>query len=163
MIEASAPASDNSEQQLVEWARVIFAARAHSAASVSSPTIGFYQPGMELQVVGRAYGWLELVNPVTQERGWVFQKYLVSIDSPNPVQAVKETATKPPSVQVATPKSQKPSRSIELMARVADDVEVAKSDRRRDRLARRLDRRRGLFRFRDRNAGVAAWSLGPMR
>jgi hypothetical protein len=163
MIEASAPASDNSEQQPVAWARVIFAARAHSAASVSSPTIRFYQPGTELQVVRRANGWFELANPVTQERGWVFQKYLVSIESRSPVQAVKETATKPPPVQVASPKSQKPSRSIKLTARVADDVEVAKSDRRRDRLARRLDRRRGLFRFRDRNAGVAAWSLGPMR
>jgi hypothetical protein len=49
VIETSTPPSDNLEQEPVEWARVIFAARAHSAASVSSPTIRFYRPGTALQ------------------------------------------------------------------------------------------------------------------
>jgi hypothetical protein len=164
VIKASALALDNSEQEPVEWARVIFAARVHSEASVSSPTIRFYRPGTELQVVRRENSWLELADPVTQERGWVFQKYLVSIDSPSPVQAAKEATTEPPPVKVASPKSQKPSGSIKLTARVSDDVEVAKSDRRGDRLARRVERRRGLglFRFGGRKAR-AAWSIGPAR
>jgi hypothetical protein len=163
VIKASAPAPDNSEQEPVEWAMIIFAAKVHGEASVSSPTIRFYRPGTALQLVRRENGWLEVLDPVTQERGWVFQKYLVSIDSPSSVQAAREATTEPPPVKVASPKSQKPSRSSKLAARASDDVEVAKSDRRRDRLARRLDRRRGLFGFRNRNVGAAAWSIGPAR
>jgi len=162
VIKASAPAPDNSEQEPVEWAMVIFAAKVHSEALVSSPAIRFYRSGTALQLVRRENGWLEVLDPVTQERGWVFQKYLVSIDSPRSVQAAREATTEPPPVKVASPKSQKPSRSFKLTARASDDVQVAKSDRRRGRLARRLDRRRGLFGFRNRKAR-AAWSIGPAR
>lgn len=155
---------DSSKQDHVEWTKVMIAARVHTEASVSSPTIRFYRPGTELQVVSRENSWLQLLDPVTQERGWVFEKYLVSIDGPSPVQAAMESTTEPPPVKVASPKSQKPSRSSKLRVR-AGDVEVAKSDRRRGRWARRDDRRRGLgfgF-FRGREVGPAAWSIGSAR
>jgi hypothetical protein len=155
---------DSSKQDHVEWTKVILAARVHSEASVSSPTIRFYRPGTELQVVSRENGWLQLLDPVTQERGWVFEKYLVSIDGPSSTQAAMESITKPLPAKVASPKSQKPSLSSKLTVR-AGDVEVAKSDRRRGRWARD-DRRRnlGLFGFfRGREVGPAAWSIGSAR
>ena len=156
---------DGSKQDHVEWTKVMLAARAHGEASVSSPTIRFYRPGTQLQVVSRQNGWLQLLDPVTQERGWVFEKYLVSIDGPSPTQTALESTTEPSPAKVASPKSRKPSRSSKLTVR-AGDVEVAKSDRRRGRWARRDDRRRnlGLFGFfRGREVGPAAWSIGSAR
>ena len=70
--------------QPIEWAKVLLAARVHSEASVSSPIIRFYLAGTEVQVVSRDQGWFQLLDPATQERGWVFEKYLVSIDGPGP-------------------------------------------------------------------------------
>ena len=68
---------------LLEWAKVTLAARVHSEASVSSAIIRFYPPGTVLQVVRRENGGLERLDPATQERGWVFEKYLSSIDGPS--------------------------------------------------------------------------------
>jgi hypothetical protein len=143
----------------------MLAARLHSEASVSSPTIRFYRPGTELQVVSRENGWLQLLDPVSQKRGWVFEKYLVSIDGPSPTQTAMESITEPLPAKVTLPKSQKPSRSSKLTVR-AGDAEFAKSDRRRGRWARRDDRRPnlGLFGvFRGREVGPAAWSIGSAR
>ena len=65
----------------VELAKVILAAQTHSQASVSSPTVRFYRPGTELQVVRREGIWFEVSDPVTQERGWVLAQYLSSIET----------------------------------------------------------------------------------
>ena len=81
---------NGAEGDLFEWAKVTLAARVHSEASVSSAIIRFYPPGTVLQVVRRENGWLELLDPATQERGWVFEKYLSSIDGPSATQAAIE-------------------------------------------------------------------------
>jgi hypothetical protein len=91
---------DSSKQDHVEWTKVTLAARVHSEAYVSSPTIRFYRPGTQLQVVSRENGWLQLLDPVTQERGWIFEKYLVSIDGPT--QTALESTTEPSPANVAS-------------------------------------------------------------
>ena len=73
----------------------MLAAQTHSQASVSSPTVRFYRPGTELQIVRREGIWLEVSDPVTQERGWVLAQYLSSIDSPIPAQVATESTTEP--------------------------------------------------------------------
>ena len=83
---ASASASDDVEFKSVEWTKVAIAAKVHSKASVSSATVRVYRAGAELQVVSRDGGWVGVSDPVTQERGWVFEKYLVSSDGPTPMQ-----------------------------------------------------------------------------
>ena len=80
----------------VELAKVILAAQTHSQASVSSPTVRFYRPGTELQVVRREGIWFEVSDPVTQERGWVLAQYLSSVDT---------------SIQVATERPLSPQQS----------------------------------------------------
>ena len=40
---ASASGIDDAEQEPVEWAKIMLAARVHSEASVSSPTVGYYR------------------------------------------------------------------------------------------------------------------------
>ena len=93
----------------VELAKVILGAQTHSQASVSSPTIRFYRPGTELQIVRREGIWLEVSDPVTQERGWVLTQYLSSIESPTPIQVATKSTAQPPIA--ISPKSNKRHRS----------------------------------------------------
>jgi hypothetical protein len=149
--EDKATTSKNSgaEQEPVEWAKVVLAAQTHSQASVSSPTVRFYRPGTELQIVRREGAWFQVSDPVTQERGWIFEKYLSSIDGPGPTQVATESTTEPLMTKPALPKSKKRSRSAKPAVRVLNGV-VANSDPWSGRWARRADRRRGfgLFMFR---------------
>ena len=141
--------SDGVEPELVEWAKVVLAAQMHSQASVSSPMVRFYSPGTELQVVRGEGGWLQVSDPVTHERGWIFEKYLASIDGPSPAQVATETTTEPLTAKPALPKSKKRSRSAKV--RVIHRVVVANSDPWSDRWAGRTYPRRrgfGLFMFR---------------
>jgi hypothetical protein len=121
-------------------AKLVLAAQTHSQASVSSPTIRFYSPGTELQVVRREGIWLEVSDSVTQERGWVLAQYLSSIESPTPTQIATESTTEPLTLKPATPKSNKRHRSAK---HAVHDVVVANADPWNARWARRADRRRG--------------------
>ena len=82
--------SGATEPKPVELAKVVLAAQTHSQASVASPTVRFYRPGTELQVVRREGIWFEVSDPVTQERGWVLAQYLTSIETPTPTQVATE-------------------------------------------------------------------------
>jgi hypothetical protein len=156
---ASASGIDGSEPEPVEWAKVMLAARVHGEASVSSPTVRYYRPGTELQVVRREDGWVGVSDPVTQERGWVFEKYLSSIDGPSPTQAAMVSTnesefSKPTPAKPALPNSKKrsppttPTLRVSEATPVSDDVAVTQSDPRSGRWAGRGDRRRGgLFMF----------------
>jgi hypothetical protein len=120
-----------------ERAKVVLAAALHSEGSVSSPTSRIYPPGKELLVVGRADGWFQVSDPMTQERGWIFEKYFSSVDSHSLTQAsMDSTTTEPLQTKPASQKSKKHIRS----ARSADRV-VAQS-------VERGVRPRGLFMFR---------------
>jgi hypothetical protein len=156
---ASASGIDGSEHEPVEWAKIMLSARVHSEASVSSPAVGYYRPGTELQVVRREDGWVGVSDPVTQERGWVFKKYLSSIDGPSPTQAAmvstnESELSKPTPAKPALPNSKKrsppttPTLRVSEATPVSDDVAVTESEPRSGRWAGRGDRRRGgLFMF----------------
>ena len=122
---ASAAESDSARQE-PERAKVVLAAQMHSEGSVSSPMVRIYRPGTELQVIGRVDGWFQVSDPVTQERGWIFEKYLSSIESPSLTQAAMEsTTTEPLPAKPALQKPKKQIRSAKSAVRV-----VAQSDRR---------------------------------
>jgi hypothetical protein len=155
---ASAAGIDGSEHEPVEWTKVVFAAKVHREASVSSPTVRYYRPGTELQIVRREDGWVGLLDPVTQERGWVFEKYLSSIDGPSPTQAATASTnesgfSEPTPAKPASPGAKKrsptpPALRVSEATPVSDDVAVPESDPRSGRWARRGDQRRvGLFMF----------------
>jgi hypothetical protein len=57
--EATTSESAGLESEPVEWAKVVLTAQTHSQASVSSPTVRFYRPGTELQVVRREGAWFQ--------------------------------------------------------------------------------------------------------
>ena len=158
-IKAPAPAIDAAAEPIA-WAKIVFAARSHRDASVSSPVIKLYPAGAELQVVGRKSAWLQVLDPVTFERGWVFENYLVSIDGPTPTRSAIQSAPEARPVKAAAAKSQTPHQSSKQAAPAPDAIEVAGADRRQERSARA--ERRGLFGlfFKGRDARPAAWSVG---
>ena len=158
-VEVSSFGSNGAEAE-PELVKVVLAAQTHSQASVSSPTIRFYRPGTELQVVRREGIWFEVSDPVTQERGWVLAQYLSSIESQTPPEVATESTTEPLTVKPASPKSNKRHRSAGKI-RALDRLATA------DQWNRRADRRRGFGLFMlgpsRRNGGhrrCAAWSEG---
>jgi Bacterial SH3 domain len=60
-----------------QWAEVVLAARAHSAASVSSPTVRHYRVGTRLKVIDRESSWIKVSDPTTSNQGWIYEKYLM--------------------------------------------------------------------------------------
>ena len=135
--EAKAPASGSESAAPVEWAKVVLAARMHDQASVSSPTVQFYSPGTDLQVVRREGVWLQVSDPVTQKRGWVLEKYLAAIDGPSSTQVASlESTAEPPSTKAVSPKSKKWGRSSKR-----SKAAVARWKPPSVRWARRADRR----------------------
>ena len=135
---------DGTASQSIEWARVVLAARVHDDASVSSPTLRFYQPGIALQVVSRQNGWVQITDPASGESGWVFEQYLVPVDGPTAAQtAMVATASKPvaePTVAIA----KKRVGASRPATRTPDKFTFQQFDKRWER---RAARRGGLFFF----------------
>jgi hypothetical protein len=166
------PAQDAEDAAHLAWVTVVHGAKAHSAASISSPVTKFYPPGKELQILGRENGWIELLDPTTQERGYVFEQYLVAIDRPSPTLAhpasalMQASAEQPAKIGAAKP--QKPrfaSRPVRQAIHEVRPEESALTASKRDRTARREDRReRKFFRFfGGRDPGMEAWTVGSSR
>lgn len=145
------PTSENGsaepQPKLVEWIRVVLAVQTHSEASVSSPTVGYYRPGTNLQVVRREGIWIRVLDPETQEHGWLLDQYVSSIAGQMPTQVVAESTTEAPTVtERASPKSNKQHRAAKHEAHRAV---IGYADPWNARWARRADRRPrfGLFMF----------------
>jgi SH3-like domain-containing protein len=130
--------SDGTAYQSVEWAKVAFAAKVHSDASISSPTLRFYRPGTALQVVDRQNDWVQVADPISGGRGWVFEQYLVPADGPTAKQtAIATAATALPDRANQVPSAKKRIRAPRPAARRSHDFAAAQFDRRWDRRAER--------------------------
>jgi len=134
---------DGTASQPIEWARVVLAARAHDDASVSSPTLRFYQPGTALQVVSRQNGWVQITDPASGESGWVFERYLAPADGPTATQTAMVTIASKPVAGPGTIAKKRVGASRPA-ARTPDKFTFAQFDRRWER---RAARRGGLFFF----------------
>ena len=132
--------SDGTAYQPVEWAKAAFAAKVHSDASVSSPTLRFYQPGTRLQVVSRQNGWVQVADTNSGERGWVFEQYLVPAESLIATQTAMATTSAGEPAR-AMPSAKKRARVTRPAARMHHDFASAQSERRWDRRGER----RGSF------------------
>jgi hypothetical protein len=153
-----ATVTDSAEQRSVEWTKVATAAKVHSKASVSSPTVKYYPSGTELQVVGRDGGWVGVSDPVTKERGWVFEKYLAAIGGPSPTKtqtAMRSAAESDSSQLVASKppltnlKKRTPARPLLVsQAMPVSDAVGTTPDAQAARASRRVDGpRRRFFMF----------------
>jgi Bacterial SH3 domain len=123
----------------------VLAAKVHGDASVSSPTLRVYQPGTALQVISRQNGWVEIIDPASGERGWVFEQYLMPADGPTTTQAAMATTTSKVAAEQASPAPTAKRRiTSRRTARMPDKFAVTQFDRRWER---RAARRGGLFFF----------------
>lgn len=146
----SAEAKDETAQpDYLEKVKVVLAARMHSEPLVSSPTVRFFSPGTELQLVKRQNGWVELADPATRERGWVLESYVLSIDGLGSAQVAAGSAEEDlskPTQPMPVLRAKQQTRSAKPRPQVTDEF-AEKSELRRGRWARRDERRRrfGLF------------------
>lgn len=149
-VSAQKSAETKDETAEPETAKIALAARMHSEPLVSSPTVRFFSPGTELQLVRRQNGWVELIDPATRMRGWVLESYVTSIYGPGSAQVAMGS---PAEEQLSKSKPAKPlsrskqqSRSVKPMPQATDKF-AAKLEQRRGRWARHDERRRrfGLF------------------
>src|SRR5262245_3990616 len=148
----SSEAKPNSTQpggtayQPIEWAKVALAAKVHGGASVSSPTLRFYQPGNALQVVSRQNGWVQIIDPTSGEGGWVLEQYLVPADGPTTTQTAMATTTSKVAAEQANPAAttKKRTGTARSAARMPYKFAVRQFERRWER---RAARRGGLFFF----------------
>src|SRR5262245_17013373 len=72
--EGSEPAVPLTPEEM-SWVVVIRFATVHSGPSVSAPTVRFYLVGTELQLIDHQYGWFEVLDPATSQRGWIYERY----------------------------------------------------------------------------------------
>ena len=132
---------DDTSYEPIEWAEVMLAARVHTEASVSSPTLRFYQPGTALQVISRENGWVQVTDPTSRKGGWVFEQYLGPLDRA----AIMQTAMAPttykalsePTQANPVPSAKKRSRAPRPVVRVPREVASAQFDKRWERRAAR--------------------------
>ena len=54
---------------------VIRGATVHSGPSVSAPIVRYYPVGTELHLVDLQRGWFQVLDPATEQRGWVYERY----------------------------------------------------------------------------------------
>ena len=94
--EPSALPVPDDENEEVNWVVVIRGARVHSGPSVSAPTVRFYSVGTELHLINYKYGWFQVLDPVTSQRGWIYAKYyLQAIRGPGQLIAALQEPAKP--------------------------------------------------------------------
>src|SRR5215510_5373405 len=111
----SAP-KPGSSQQPEEQLRVTSETSIRSGPSDSAQLIGRAHAGATLRVKSREAGWVEFVDPVANETGWVSMAYLGPADAVgNTPQPPKSTKVKTPKPKVAKLKAPKPSKSGPVM------------------------------------------------
>ena len=109
--EPSASPLPKGENQEANWVFVIRGATVHSGPSVSAPTVRFYSVGTELQLIDNQQGWFQVLDPVTAQRGWIYEKYyLVAIRGPGQTQLALQDLPSPTRVALAAPKPKPVSR-----------------------------------------------------
>jgi hypothetical protein len=170
VVETAGPAEAVLDEAHVAWVKVVHGAKAHSAASISSPITKFYPPGKELQMLGRESGWIELLDPATQERGYVFERYLVAIDGPSPTVTQASTELAPvKAAPKAASKPQAPRLATKRVQQAVNDVGAARpgdeslSGKKRDRATKKEGRReRKMFRLFG-SRSPEAWTVGSPR
>jgi hypothetical protein len=104
--ELSVPSAPEGENWLVviRWATV------HSRPLVSAPTVRYYSVGSELQLIDYRQGWIQVLDPVTSERGWIYARYyLQAIPGPGEGSAALQALAKP---QQKTANATKPAPRV---------------------------------------------------
>ena len=102
-LEPSESPINEGENEEANWVVVIRGATVHSGPSVSAPMVRFYSVGTELHLTDYQHGWFQVLDPVTSQRGWIYEKYyLQAIRGPGQLVADLQEPAK--GEQLNTPK-----------------------------------------------------------
>jgi len=63
-----------------DWVEVVDAVNMRSGASSAEPVIKVQLEGARLRVVSRDDNWINVVEPESEQRGWVYKKYVRSVE-----------------------------------------------------------------------------------
>ncbi|MDQ8730129.1 SH3 domain-containing protein [Bradyrhizobium sp. LHD-71] len=64
-----------------------------SGASSSASVVTVQPRGMRLRVLSRDGGWTEVVDPKTDQKGWIFRRYIKASGPPSDVQQTEPSTT----------------------------------------------------------------------
>ena len=120
--EPSVPDVSEDSHEEANWVVVIRAATEHSGPSVSAPTVRYYPVGTELHLIGYEQGWFQVLDPVTSQRGWIYEKYyLQAIRGPGQMVALQEPAKRQqkPTLHVRRAKSLAPRPAKKIRPLIA--------------------------------------------
>jgi hypothetical protein len=97
--EQATPATEEQSTQLQpqsehEWVRSA-GATVRSGPSSSASQLGTLRSGMEVRVVGRQSGWVQIVNSDGSQTGWVYEKLVEPVAGPNEHGAAGTEAAQP--------------------------------------------------------------------
>jgi hypothetical protein len=66
------PAPSASDDGDADWIKPLAFVNLRKAPASSAPVAGVVARGTKLRVIGRKRGWVEVTNPATSERGWIY-------------------------------------------------------------------------------------------
>ena len=126
-----------SGQDAGEQLRVMRETSIRSEPSASAQLIGRAHAGATLRVKSREAGWVQFVDPVANETGWISMAYLAPADTVGNTPFVSPTPSKHQRKKTARPK---PSRPVTVMRHPSPHYAALLGDREFER-----PRRGGLF------------------
>ena len=123
-LEPSESPINEGENEEANWVVVIRGATVHSGPSVSAPMVRFYSVGTELHLTDYQHGWFQVLDPVTSQRGWIYEKYyLQAIRGPGQVIALQEPAKPQQKVVNARKTTPHVRRAKSLAPRLAKKIQ----------------------------------------
>ncbi len=126
-LEPSESPINEGENEEANWVVVIRGATVHSGPSVSAPMVRFYSVGTELHLTDYQHGWFQVLDPVTSQRGWIYEKYyLQAIRGPGQmVAALQEPVNPEPEVVKARKPTPHMKRAKKIGPRQARKIQGA--------------------------------------
>jgi uncharacterized protein YraI len=75
-------AQSESDEGRASWVRPSAYVNMREGPSSSAPVVGVIAKGAKLSVIDRKRGWLQVTNPATSEKGWIYSGYIAGAARP---------------------------------------------------------------------------------
>lgn len=65
-----------------EWVEIVSAVDVHAGPEQSSATVKVVEKGLKLQVTARDKNWVQVLDPATSTKGWIYKRFLKPSEPP---------------------------------------------------------------------------------
>jgi hypothetical protein len=79
---AAAAAAEGEDATNAEVVELTGSVNVRESPSSNAPTVRVMEGGTKLRAISRKGGWVQVTNPLTQETGWVYARYVASAAAP---------------------------------------------------------------------------------